>query len=188
MAPEAPAGEPAPRYFTWDEVAQRSGRERERWLVVERRVYDISDFVRRHPGGSRVISHYAGQDATVSCAGLGWAALGWAGLGGPQARPIGRPIDLQPDAWAAGGSLVAETWSPGCWGVPLHRARWMEQRAGRVQSALLRPGVRGPRAGPGVGGTRDRIEETAARGVSGVALHLEGPLYSWLAFGVQRDA
>lgn len=64
MAPEAPAGEPAPRYFTWDEVAQRSGRERERWLVVERRVYDISDFVRRHPGGSRVISHYAGQDAT----------------------------------------------------------------------------------------------------------------------------
>lgn len=52
------------RYFTWDEVAQRSGREKERWLVIDRKVYNISDFSRRHPGGSRVISHYAGQDAT----------------------------------------------------------------------------------------------------------------------------
>lgn len=54
------------RYFTWEEVAQRSGREKERWLVIDRKVYNISDFIRRHPGGSRVISHYAGQDATVS--------------------------------------------------------------------------------------------------------------------------
>ncbi|OBS58746.1 hypothetical protein A6R68_10074 [Neotoma lepida] len=53
-----------PRYFTWEEVAQRSGREKERWLVIDRKVYNISDFTRRHPGGSRVISHYAGQDAT----------------------------------------------------------------------------------------------------------------------------
>lgn len=55
-----------PRYFTWEEVAQHSGREKERWLVIDRKVYNISDFSRRHPGGSRVISHYAGQDATVS--------------------------------------------------------------------------------------------------------------------------
>nr|KAF6437563.1 fatty acid desaturase 1 [Molossus molossus] len=64
MAPETPAQGPAPRYFTWDEVAQRSGRDKERWLVIERKVYNISEFTRRHPGGSRVISHYAGQDAT----------------------------------------------------------------------------------------------------------------------------
>jgi predicted heme/steroid binding protein len=57
---------PTLRYFTWEEVARRSGREKERWLVIERKVYNISEFVRRHPGGSRVISHYAGQDATVS--------------------------------------------------------------------------------------------------------------------------
>lgn len=68
MAPETPAQGPTPRYFTWDEVAQRSGREKERWLVIDRKVYNISEFVRRHPGGSRVISHYAGQDATVSAA------------------------------------------------------------------------------------------------------------------------
>lgn len=66
MAPETPAPRPAPRYFTWDEVAQRCGRGQERWLVIERKVYNVSEFTRRHPGGSRVMSHYAGQDATVS--------------------------------------------------------------------------------------------------------------------------
>ncbi|NWY43392.1 FADS1 desaturase, partial [Sylvia atricapilla] len=34
------------------------------WLVIDRKVYDVSEFSKRHPGGSRVISHYAGQDAT----------------------------------------------------------------------------------------------------------------------------
>ncbi|KYO41648.1 hypothetical protein Y1Q_0006395 [Alligator mississippiensis] len=38
--------------------------QQERWLVINRKVYDISQFHRQHPGGSRVISHYAGQDAT----------------------------------------------------------------------------------------------------------------------------
>ncbi|XP_007174486.2 acyl-CoA (8-3)-desaturase isoform X2 [Balaenoptera acutorostrata] len=64
MASETPAQGPTPRYFTWDEVAQRSGRDKERWLVIDRKVYNISEFTRQHPGGSRVISHYAGQDAT----------------------------------------------------------------------------------------------------------------------------
>ncbi|NXG14776.1 FADS1 desaturase, partial [Grallaria varia] len=34
------------------------------WLVIDRKVYDVSRFSRQHPGGSRVLSHYAGQDAT----------------------------------------------------------------------------------------------------------------------------
>lgn len=68
MDSETPTQAPAQRYFTWDEVAQRSGHEKERWLVIDRKVYNISEFSRRHPGGSRVISHYAGQDATVSAA------------------------------------------------------------------------------------------------------------------------
>ncbi|XP_060132906.1 acyl-CoA (8-3)-desaturase isoform X2 [Zootoca vivipara] len=59
---EIPAA--APRLFTWDEIQLRSGRAPERWLVIDRKVYDISQFHKRHPGGSRVISHYAGQDAT----------------------------------------------------------------------------------------------------------------------------
>ncbi|XP_007440899.1 fatty acid desaturase 1-like [Python bivittatus] len=56
------------RFFTWEEIGLRTGRIephlRERWLVIDRKVYDISSFFQRHPGGSRVISHYAGQDAT----------------------------------------------------------------------------------------------------------------------------
>lgn len=69
-------GERSLRLFTWEEIGQRNGRgsaAQERWLVIERKVYDISKFYRRHPGGSRVISHYAGQDATVS----GGAAARW---------------------------------------------------------------------------------------------------------------
>ncbi|KAK1159756.1 acyl-CoA (8-3)-desaturase [Acipenser oxyrinchus oxyrinchus] len=49
--------------YTWPEVQLRSGRE-EKWLVIDRKVYNISEFCKRHPGGVRVISHYAGQDAT----------------------------------------------------------------------------------------------------------------------------
>ncbi|NWH88538.1 FADS1 desaturase, partial [Aegithalos caudatus] len=34
------------------------------WLVIDRKVYDVSEFSKRHPGGRRVLGHYAGQDAT----------------------------------------------------------------------------------------------------------------------------
>ncbi|RXM36216.1 Fatty acid desaturase 1 [Acipenser ruthenus] len=54
--------------YTWPEVQLRSGRE-EKWLVIDRKVYNISEFCKRHPGGVRVISHYAGQDATAQA---GW--------------------------------------------------------------------------------------------------------------------
>ncbi|KAJ7344256.1 hypothetical protein JRQ81_000206 [Phrynocephalus forsythii] len=60
----SPAPPAPPRSFTWDEIKPRSGRAPERWLVIDRKVYDITQFHKRHPGGSRVISHYAGQDAT----------------------------------------------------------------------------------------------------------------------------
>lgn len=93
MAPD-PVPTPVPasaqlhqtRYFTWEEVAQRSGREKERWLVIDRKVYNISDFSRRHPGGSRVISHYSGQDATVS--GDNWLVCTWGGTlaGNPRCK------------------------------------------------------------------------------------------------------
>ncbi|OCT83894.1 acyl-CoA (8-3)-desaturase [Xenopus laevis] len=49
--------------YTWEEVKKRCTRE-ERWLVINRKVYDITRFINIHPGGSRVISHYSGQDAT----------------------------------------------------------------------------------------------------------------------------
>ncbi|KAJ6652217.1 hypothetical protein lerEdw1_012983 [Lerista edwardsae] len=57
----------APQLFTWEEIGLCSGRgnsKQARWLVINRKVYDVSQFHLRHPGGTRVISHYAGQDAT----------------------------------------------------------------------------------------------------------------------------
>uniref|UniRef100_A0A8D2P7L3 Cytochrome b5 heme-binding domain-containing protein n=1 Tax=Zosterops lateralis melanops TaxID=1220523 RepID=A0A8D2P7L3_ZOSLA len=55
-----------PELLTWEEIRTRNGggRGREQWLVIDRKVYDVTQFSRRHPGGSRVIGHYAGQDAT----------------------------------------------------------------------------------------------------------------------------
>ncbi|XP_063293827.1 acyl-CoA (8-3)-desaturase isoform X2 [Pelobates fuscus] len=55
--------EGAPALFTWEEVQRHNTRE-ERWLVIHRKVYDITRFCKIHPGGTRVISHYSGQDAT----------------------------------------------------------------------------------------------------------------------------
>ncbi|MBN3289429.1 FADS1 desaturase, partial [Polypterus senegalus] len=49
--------------FTWTEVQKHNGQS-EKWLVINRKVYNITEFCQRHPGGKRVISHYAGQDAT----------------------------------------------------------------------------------------------------------------------------
>uniref|UniRef100_A0A8C4UZZ8 Cytochrome b5 heme-binding domain-containing protein n=17 Tax=Neoaves TaxID=3078114 RepID=A0A8C4UZZ8_FALTI len=55
-----------PQLFTWEEIRIHNGRGQgqEQWLVIDRKVYDVSRFSKQHPGGSRVISHYAGQDAT----------------------------------------------------------------------------------------------------------------------------
>ncbi|XP_071415375.1 acyl-CoA (8-3)-desaturase-like isoform X3 [Pithys albifrons albifrons] len=61
-------GDPAGlRRFTWEEIGQRNGRgaaPQERWLVIHRKVYDISHFCLRHPGGTRLLISHAGQDAT----------------------------------------------------------------------------------------------------------------------------
>ena len=53
------------RAISWAEVQKHSHRN-DKWIVVDNQVYDITTWARKHPGGSRVISHYAGQDASVS--------------------------------------------------------------------------------------------------------------------------
>ncbi|KAL7992017.1 hypothetical protein Chor_016273 [Crotalus horridus] len=63
-----PETEPGvPRLFTWEEVGLRTGNgdlKEERWLVINRKIYDVSQFYLQHPGGPRLIRHYSGQDAT----------------------------------------------------------------------------------------------------------------------------
>ena len=44
--------------------------KRDKWVVIENGVYVLSKWVTRHPGGFKVLSHYAGEDATVSFLGF----------------------------------------------------------------------------------------------------------------------
>ncbi|KAJ6491796.1 glyoxylate dehydrogenase [Mycena vitilis] len=46
-------------------VAQHSTRE-SCWIIVHNKVYDITDFLDEHPGGSKIILRYAGKDATAA--------------------------------------------------------------------------------------------------------------------------
>ena len=50
--------------YTWEEI-RRHALDDDKWLVIDGEVYDISSWAKRHPGGRKVISHYAGQDASV---------------------------------------------------------------------------------------------------------------------------
>nr|XP_060626636.1 acyl-CoA (8-3)-desaturase-like [Anolis sagrei ordinatus] len=55
------------RLFTWEEIRLRTRPEdpdREMWLVLERRVYDVRSFRERHPGGARILLSHVGQEAT----------------------------------------------------------------------------------------------------------------------------
>ncbi|KAK1909975.1 hypothetical protein P3342_008147 [Pyrenophora teres f. teres] len=36
------------------------------WCIIDHKVYDLSDFVDAHPGGSVVLGQVAGQDATTA--------------------------------------------------------------------------------------------------------------------------
>ncbi|XP_002736866.1 acyl-CoA 6-desaturase-like [Saccoglossus kowalevskii] len=49
--------------YTWDEIRKHHSRD-DQWIVIEGEVFDVSRWSRIHPGGSKVISHYAGQDAS----------------------------------------------------------------------------------------------------------------------------
>lgn len=50
--------------YSWQEI-QRHNQEADQWLVINRKVYDVTSWADRHPGGRRVLNHYAGEDATV---------------------------------------------------------------------------------------------------------------------------
>ncbi|GJE91365.1 glyoxylate dehydrogenase [Phanerochaete sordida] len=51
------------KILTGPEVAKHNGRD-SCWIIVHGKVYDVTDFLDEHPGGSRIILKYAGQDAT----------------------------------------------------------------------------------------------------------------------------
>lgn len=53
----------AQQVYTWDDVRQHDSAS-DKWIVINDDVYNVTEWAKRHPGGYRIISHYAGQDAT----------------------------------------------------------------------------------------------------------------------------
>ncbi|XP_078076708.1 acyl-CoA 6-desaturase-like [Mustelus asterias] len=49
--------------YTWQEI-QKHNSKTDKWLVIDRKVYNVTNWALKHPGGIRVISHFAGEDAT----------------------------------------------------------------------------------------------------------------------------
>ena len=58
------------RTINMDEVASHDTSD-DCWVVIYDFVYDCTDFLRNHPGGSDVILEYAGRDATLAFIGTG---------------------------------------------------------------------------------------------------------------------
>lgn len=50
--------------YTRSEVAQHK-RKGDAWIIIHGKVYNVTNWLARHPGGAKVLLHYAGQDATV---------------------------------------------------------------------------------------------------------------------------
>lgn len=79
--------------FSWEEI-QKHNLRTDKWLVIDRKVYNITKWSSRHPGGQRVIGHYAGEDATVRPWGLPrHLSLLQAGVGSQESQGCRR--DLQ---------------------------------------------------------------------------------------------
>nr|XP_005598226.3 fatty acid desaturase 2-like protein FADS2P1 [Equus caballus] len=50
--------------YSWQEI-QKHNQKAEQWIVICRKVYDVTGWANRHPGGHRVLNYCAGEDATL---------------------------------------------------------------------------------------------------------------------------
>lgn len=54
---------PEQNVFNWEEIKSHDS-QNDRWIVIGGQVYDVTNWSKRHPGGSRMLGLYGGQDAT----------------------------------------------------------------------------------------------------------------------------
>lgn len=156
--------------FSWEEI-QKHNLRTDKWLVIDRKVYNITKWSSRHPGGHRVIGHYAGEDATVRVCGLSTTFLccrresGALGPRAPNRPPAlngawgareGRKVCLlrsssapnpRPLGQLAQFAVGVGFWSPG--GSAAVEIRTVENRAGSTTHALAPTGPLHPASSPG---------------------------------------
>ncbi|KAM6455689.1 cytochrome b5 isoform 2-T2 [Liasis olivaceus] len=53
------------RYYKLEEV-QKNNHSQSTWIIIHRRIYDLTKFLEEHPGGEEVLREQAGGDATES--------------------------------------------------------------------------------------------------------------------------
>ena len=73
MAPSPPQsqGDVLPCY-TREQVAEHK-KNKDCWVILYGEVYDVTRWLPKHPGGARILMHYAGEDATVSTPPQAWS-------------------------------------------------------------------------------------------------------------------
>ncbi|CAI4051670.1 hypothetical protein SUVZ_14G2100 [Saccharomyces uvarum] len=59
-----------PKVYSYQEVAEHNGPEN-CWIIIDDKVYDVSQFKDEHPGGDEIIMDLGGQDATDSFVDIG---------------------------------------------------------------------------------------------------------------------
>ena len=65
-APPSPTGAPTPpTAYTYADVAMHASAE-DCWIVVAGRIYDVTRYLRSHPGGDETITLWCGKESTVA--------------------------------------------------------------------------------------------------------------------------
>lgn len=63
VSPSA-AGDPSSKLISMEDVSRHDSLETGIWVVINGEVYDLTEFVHSHPGGSKIILKNAGKDVT----------------------------------------------------------------------------------------------------------------------------